>query len=103
MIELPHPIRFSSTIQPTKLPENCDNMHDDEHVYVVGQGKYNDNKEADGLVRHGMIKIKSCDSLTFDDKAFSDSREICSIQITNQTLGPGDSGMANFFSNFECL
>lgn len=72
-------------------------MNIDEDAYIVGQGKYDEKVDSDGLVRQAELQVKSCDSLKFDDVTFSNSKEICTIQKTGQTLGQGDSGRSSSF------
>lgn len=97
LIELPKPIEFSRSIQPAKLPTNCDDIDEHENVIASGRGimeTYAFNVSE--ALLHGFSK-----TLTQLDcaQALNDTTDprsvICAISPDNQYVFKGDSGKDN--------
>lgn len=90
LIKLPHPIKFSKSIQPTKLPQNCDGLPHNETVNAMGIGFSQDGQvwsDVDGKLKEGSFRTVPC-----DPEYQNWASVICISQADEKTMAGGDSG-----------
>lgn len=97
LVKLPHPIKFSHSIQPVKLPQDCVGLGDDEDVDALGIGYSlcdQNWSEVDGKLREASFKTVACNSsqqMREDSGDVQDSL-ICTLQENGKITAGGDSG-----------
>lgn len=96
-----YPIRSIKSIQPAKLPENCDEIDGSEEICAAGWGRIvADIPTNSTTLRHGFLKTQSEEqcaeslALTIWDIA----SVLCADPIDGQAFGNGDSG-----TNFDLI
>lgn len=94
MIELPEAIKFSQTIRPARLSENCDDILALEDVIAVGNGVTDIvDQFGDDILRHGHYHTLSDEDCAGEFDYFPDpSGIICAVSMTEQYAYRGDSG-----------
>lgn len=96
LVKLPFPVQLSETIQPTKLPQNCDDLVNGEAVAALGIGQSHPSQslaDSDKILRHGLFETTSCKSggrLAYRDVRNTESL-ICTFAGVLMTAS-GDSG-----------
>lgn len=96
LIELPYAVKISETIQPVRLPPNCDPIGELVDVQAIGNGRTYEHqpaKEKDGIVREASFKTLSCQTDGLPDSIYyNESSVICSFAMNEQNTCKGDSG-----------
>lgn len=111
LLRLPHPIHLSESIQPVKLPQNCDELAEGEAVDALGLGLYDSPSQPwfSGDLRKGSLKTVDCDSSEALKNYTTYTQSLICATSTRYEMASGDSGIlsqtaANLFpkqSNFK--
>lgn len=91
---MPHPVQFGQTIQPVRLPANCDGLRRGEAVDALGIGDYYHGMLG-GKLREASFNVVDCNSVDPIREELGDVRPVMCIPPTSrkgQVMAAGDSG-----------
>lgn len=105
LVKLPHPIQFSPTVRPTKLPANCDDIEGGEVFAALGIGPKLPNEQlaqSDKKLRQGLFKSTNCARggwIAYRHGIRNTESLICTRSANRQMTASGDSGKRKMNEN----